>query len=247
MEEFRKALLKDDLDLYEAKKLQIKYKSIFKNLESKEEISLSNIINIAAVDISYLKKENEEHGISCAVLWNIKNKRVNSSVFCEDQIRFPYRPGFLGFRECHLLAEAINKLVEKPDVIMCDGHGIIHPKRFGEAVQLGFALNVPSIGIAKNPFIGFYKWKSLEKKRGNKQPILTSKPKFINIKKPELLGYAVCLNDNMRPVFISEGYGVNLDLAIELALQTTLNHRQPEPLYLADQLSKRKAREIFKT
>jgi len=167
--------------------------------------------------------------------------------FSKSAIKFPYISGFLGFRECSILVKAIEILPEIPDVIMCDGHGIIHPRRFGEAVQLGFALNIPSFGVAKNPFIGYSEWKSLERKLGKKTPIWAFNPKKTNTHSPELLGYAVCLNNAMKPIFISSGYNINLEVAIKIALKTTKKHQQPEPLYLADRLSRKEISRFIST
>ncbi len=240
-------LLRDDIDFEEAEHLQTKYYSIIQTQENAtyKYPSLKDIKRVVGVDISYYKWKGEEFGVSCAALWDVFNEKLEYSAFVRDKIKVPYHAGFLGFRECNLIAQAIKKLPKKFNLIMCDGHGIIHPRRFGEAVQLGFALNTPSIGIAKNPFIGYCKWSLLKRKRGNKEPILASEPNLIKKSKQEILGYAICLNDNMKPVFISVGYRTTLDLAIEIALKTTLNHRQPEPLYLADQLSKEEVKEII--
>jgi len=240
-------LLRDDTDLKEAEYLQTKYYSIIKTQENAKYKyhSLNDIKRVVGVDISYYEWKGEEFGVSCAALWDMVNKKLEYSTFVTDKIKVPYYAGFLGFRECNLIARAIKKLPKKWDLIMCDGHGIIHPRRFGEAVQLGFALDTPSIGIAKNPFIGYCEWSLLKRKRGNKEPILASEPNLIKKSKHEILGYAICLNDNMKPVFISVGYRTTLDLAVEIALKTALNHRQPEPLYLADQLSKEKVKEIL--
>jgi len=239
MEKLRNALLSDSLSLEEAEEVQNRCREIiFK--QKMEFISLKNIRKIVGVDLSYKKRGNIEYGVSCASLWNLSLNKLELATFAFGEVKFPYEPGFLGFRESKLLSEAINKLQVKPDLIMCDGHGIIHPKRFGEAVQLGFALNIPSIGIAKNPFIGFSQWKQLERKKGNKNPIFDIKPNDENVKKPNLLGYSLCLNDGMKPIFISKGYKITLDLAVKVALETTKNHRLPEPLFLADRLSREK-------
>jgi len=104
-------------------------------------------------------------GVSCAVLWNLPNCKMEAHCFAEDIIKFSYKPGFLGFRECNLFTQAIGKLPESSNIIICDSHRIIHPKRFGEAVQLGLALNVPTLGVAKNPFIGYSEWKTLKEKK----------------------------------------------------------------------------------
>jgi len=236
-------LLNPNLSIEEAKQLQEKYRSKMHILQSDYIISsFKDINNIAGVDISYFKLNNEEFGVSCVVLWNLIKQKVEDFKFYKDKINFPYQAGFLGFRECKLISLAINELPRLPDLIMCDGHGIIHPRRFGEAVQLGLALNIPSIGVAKNPYVGYFEWSSLKRKKGNKVKITTSELKN---SKPEVLGYAICLKDDVKPVFISVGYRTTLKLAIEVGLVSTLNHRQPEPLYLAHFLSKEKVKEFL--
>jgi len=149
----------------------------------------------------------------------------------------------LGFRECKLLAKAILELPKKPNIIMCDGHGKIHPRRFGEAVHLGLALNIPTIGIAKTPFIGYSNWNTIKRVKGNKTPIWVEDPLLNSESSNEVLGYAVCLNYDLKPVFISEGYKIGIDFAIKISQITSKNHRQPEPLYMADYLSRKKIRE----
>ena len=190
------------------------------------------------MDISYYNERNEEWGVACAVLWSLEEKKVKSYKISKSILKFPYKAGFLGFRECNLIAQALEKLDPLPDIIMCDGHGLIHPKRFGEAVQLGVALDIPTIGVAKSPFIGFTDLRNFERKKGNKVPIWALDPQLTAGLPQELLGNAVCLNDGMKPVFISAGYKTTSNIAIEIALKTTISHRQPDPLYLSDKLSK---------
>jgi deoxyribonuclease V len=224
-------LLQANLTLDEAERLQEKYHHIIKDQEVKisKSLDVERIRWIVGVDVSYYQEKLKEYGVAASVLWDLRSSKIITHTLAKDIITFPYKPGFLGFRECKVMLEAIEKLPETPDLIMCDGHGIIHPRRFGEAVQLGLILNTPTFGIAKNPFIGSSEWKVLKRIRGNKTPILENK---------EVLGYAVCLNDGLKPVFISIGYKISLNVAVEIALKTSLDHRQPEPLYLADQLSR---------
>jgi len=235
-------LLQTNLSLDEAERLQEKYSQKLKNQEHKN-LKISEIKGIkwvVGVDVSYYNERNEEWGIACAVLWNLHFDKMENHSFAKGIITFPYKPGFLGFRECNLLTKAIENLPETPDIIMCDGHGIIHPKRFGEAVQLGLNLNIPTFGVAKNPFIGFSDWKSLRRKKGNIKSIWAKDPQNSMVVNQELLGYSVCLNDDMKPMFISIGYKTDLDVAVEIALRTTRDHKQPEPLFLADYLSRKK-------
>jgi len=237
-------LLRTNISLGEAVKIQKKYSRLLK--ESDQRItkirSIEQIKWIAGVDISYFKERDEEWGTSCAVLWSLAEKKMKSYKIAKGILKFPYKAGFLGFRECNLIAQALEKLDPLPDIIMCDGHGFIHPKRFGEAVQLGFALDIPTIGVAKSPFIGFTDLKNFKRKKGNKVPIWALDPQISTEMSQELLGKAVCLNDGMKPVFISAGYKTTLNIAIETALKTSKIHRQPEPLYLADYISKQNIR-----
>jgi len=84
-------------------------------------------------------------------------------------------------------------------------------------------------GLGKNPFIGKSDWKSLKRAKGEKTPILENM---------DVLGYATCLTDNQKPVFISIGYRIEIELAIKIALYLSKEHKQPEPLYLADRISR---------
>ncbi|MFX1504283.1 MAG: endonuclease V [Promethearchaeota archaeon] len=233
-------LLRDDYSFEEAEGIQIKYQSLVNKSSKDNEITnIEQIKTVVGVDISYYTKENYEYGIACAVSWNLKQNSKENQFFIKDQIKFPYKPGFLGFRECKIMAKVISKLPKRPDLIMCDSHGKIHPRRFGEATQLGLALDISSIGIAKNPFVGYSDWDKIEKFKGNKSAIWAENPNVIGeTKSNELLGYAICLKNGSKPVFISTGYCITLDAALKICLESTKEHRQPEPLYLADKLSR---------
>lgn len=237
---FKEELLRNDYSIEEARLLQLKYKKVIENEQDISYIkNIEDIKSVVGVDISYYKSGSNEFGVACAVSWNVEEQIVEKKAFVQDIINFSYKPGFLGFRECNLLAKSISKLSYDPDLIMCDGHGIVHPRNFGEAVHLGYSLNIPCIGVAKNPYIGYSKWKKMERYKSNTTPIWAtkSKPNTINPRN-DLLGYAVCLNDKSKPVFISVGYQVTLDTAVAICLATSLGHRQPEPLYIADRLSR---------
>ncbi len=240
-------LLRDNYSFKQAESIQIKYQNLISQLPKNNYfMSIESIKTVVGVDISYYKRKNYEYGVACAVIWDLNQDKKEAHYFSHDRINFSYKPGFLGFRECKLLAKVISRIPRRPDLIMCDGHGKIHPRRFGEATHLGFALDIPSIGIAKNPFIGYSKWDRIEKIMGNKAPIWAIDPKNTSKEQSnELLGYAVCLNDGSKPIFISEGYKITLDNAIKICLNTGKGHRQPEPLYLADFLSKKEVNEHF--
>jgi deoxyribonuclease V len=237
-------LLVENVTIQKATELQEKYRKFLDNENPAHLERIENLKIVAGVDVAYYKSHNKEYGLSCAVLWDIEKKKMIEWTHTRDSIRFSYHPGFLGFRECRIIAQSIIKLSKLPDVLICDGHGIIHPKRFGEAVQLGVALNIPSLGVAKNPFVGHLAQPSLERKKGNKTEIWQKDPNIFTIENNSLLGYWVCLNDSKKPIFVSPGYKLTLNIALEIALNSTLSHRQPEPVYLADKHSKNAVKEI---
>jgi deoxyribonuclease V len=67
---------------------------------------------------------------------------------------FPYVPGLLSFREVPAVLEALQRLKRRPDVVLCDGQGIAHPRRFGVACHIGVLTGLPTIGVAKSRLIG---------------------------------------------------------------------------------------------
>ena len=234
-------LLQDKLSFEEAKQLQIKYSAYSSkiNAKSKNYLSKEQIQIIAAVDVAYFIKDGKEWGLACIVFWDRIQNRILETNFAIHQITFPYKAGFLGFREARVISSALETAKSTPNLLICDGHGVIHPRSFGEAVHLGFALNIPSFGIAKNPYIGYYDHQSFERIKGNKRPIL-ERNSSENDSTNKKLGYYICLADARKPVFVSVGYKINLETTVQISMELTTNHRQPEPLYLADKLSKEK-------
>lgn len=235
-------LLKNEYSFIEAENLQIKYRKRIQKQKKKQKfyINISEVNYVIGLDISYFQKQDQEYGIACAVLWDYNQSKFIDKYFSQSPINFPYRAGFLGFRENRILSKAIKKSDIEPDILMCDGHGVIHPKRFGEATHLGVALKIPSLGVAKNPFVGFSDWKELKRIKGNKTEIWEKNPINNPPETNEKMGYAVCLDDGNKPVFVSPGYKITPMCALEIALKTTLTHRQPEPIYLADKFSRKK-------
>lgn len=197
--------------------------------DTEDSINISQIKRVAGVDISYSKEKESSFGVACAVLWDLDLNSEAEHNFAAGNVDFPYFPGLLAFRESFLISKALSGLSLKPDLILCDGHGYAHPQRFGEATHLGYALDTPSIGVAKQIFIGKANWKKLSRFRGYRTMIVENKV---------ILGYAIVLADNHKPVFISAGYRTFTEDVIALALISTISHTQPEPLFLADHYSR---------
>jgi deoxyribonuclease V len=145
---------------------------------------------------------------------------------------FPYVPGYLTFREGPAIIEAINSLSIKPDLILVDGQGIAHPKGIGIASHIGVLLNIPTIGCAKSRLIGEYKEPGF--KKGD-----WSYLKYNG----RAVGAVLRTKENVRPLFVSPGHKIDLKTSIEIVLECTGKYRIPDPLRMADFISKKLKRE----
>ena len=168
--------------------------------ENAPNILLEDISIVAGVDLSYVKEGESEYGIACAVLWDVQKKKEISHKFAIEEVKFPYISGLLAFREIRIATKTLENLFQIPDIIMFDGHGLAHPRRFGAAVAIGVAMNIPSIGIAKNPIYATTDWKTIERRQEAKLPVVLD---------GDLVGYVIVLKDNASPVFISAGYKID--------------------------------------
>ncbi|MBN2362921.1 endonuclease V [candidate division WOR-3 bacterium] len=139
---------------------------------------------------------------------------------------FPYLPGFLSFREIPALIAAFRKLEIKPDLLIVDGQGILHPRFFGIACHLGVILNKPSIGCAKSRLCGEYE--EPETKRGGKSPVILN---------GKTMGYALRTKDGVKPVLVSPGHMMTPLRAADIVLKLS-SYRLPEPVRIADIFSK---------
>lgn len=141
-------------------------------------------------------------------------------------IQFPYVPGLLSFRETPVAVVALEKLTVAPDLILCDGQGIAHPRRFGIACHIGLITNIPSIGVAKSLLVG--KYGSLELTRGSIAPLLH---------RNEEIGVALRTKNNVQPVYVSVGHKISLETAANYVLQCAPKYRLPETTRLADKMA----------
>ncbi|HIK07183.1 MAG TPA: deoxyribonuclease V [Trichormus sp. M33_DOE_039] len=139
---------------------------------------------------------------------------------------FPYIPGFLSFREIPAILDALEKIQTTPDIILCDGQGIAHPRRLGIASHLGVIINMPTIGVAKSLLIG--KHEKLPDTKGSWQPL---------IHKSETIGAVLRTRAGVKPVYVSSGHKISLPTAIDYVLRCTPKYRLPETTRAADKLA----------
>ena len=180
---------------------------------------------IAGVDVGYKKKSDK---ITAAiVILNSLDLDVIESVAITTKTSFPYISGLFSFRELPALLKAFEKVTIEPDLIVCDGQGYAHPRRFGLACHLGLLMDKPTIGCAKNLMLG--KYDTLGEKRGDFSDLIDQE---------EIVGRAVRTQTDVNPVFVSVGHKISLDTAVNWILKLSPKYRLPETTRLADQLSK---------
>ncbi|GAB4287390.1 MAG: endonuclease V [Deferrisomatales bacterium] len=143
---------------------------------------------------------------------------------------FPYRPGWLGFREGPAILRALARLRRWPDVLLVEGHGRAHPRRFGSACHVGVIGEVATVGVAKTLLVGRHRPPAEE--RGAREPLLDG---------AEVVGYAVRTRSGVRPVYVSVGHRVELEAAVELVLRCSPRYRLPEPLRQAHRIAREAA------
>ena len=139
---------------------------------------------------------------------------------------FPYIPGFLSFREVPAVLDALENVKIVPDLLLCDGQGIAHPRRFGIACHLGVLTNLPSIGVAKSRLIG--KHAEVSEKRGTWEPLYD---------RGEAIGAVLKTRPNTNPLYISLGHRISLETAIAYVMGCTTKYRLPETTRFAHKLA----------
>jgi deoxyribonuclease V len=139
---------------------------------------------------------------------------------------FPYIPGLLSFREVPAVLQALAQLTIHPDLVLCDGQGIAHPRRLGIACHLGLLIDCPTIGVAKSRLIGTHE--DLPGEKGDWVPLMDG---------PDRIGAVLCSRKNTRPLYISPGHYICLETAIAYVLQCTPKYRLPETTRYADRLA----------
>jgi len=185
--------------------------------------SLSEIRSVAGCDVAYDEKRRKAYS-SVVLLTFPELKLVEKRAVTKacDRI-FPYLPGLLTFREGPILIDALRRLEKSPDVIIFDGQGIAHPVRLGLATHMGLLLGLPTIGCAKSILYGHYQ-----------EPVdLKGAYTFLKDEKGELIGMALRTKKNVKPIFISQGYSIDLEQAVDIILACCRRGKIPEPLRLA--------------
>ncbi|MDQ6788171.1 MAG: deoxyribonuclease V [Acidobacteriota bacterium] len=182
------------------------------------------IKTVAGIDLGYDAKNDTSRAV--VVVLSFPELELLETAEAILPIQFPYVPGLLSFRETPVAIKALEKLTLAPDVILCDGQGLAHPRRFGIACHIGLIADVPTIGVAKAVLVG--KFENLGETRRSIAPL---------IHRNEQVGVALRTKDKVQPVFVSVGHRISLETATDIVLQCAPKYRLPETTRLADKLA----------
>ena len=183
----------------------------------RSDFNVDSVSLVAGADVSC-----ERRGglfFACVVVLNIPSFRIEAVSHSSARVTFPYIPGLLSFREGPALVKAFERLDVMPQVILFDGQGIAHQRRFGLAAHLGFLLGVPSVGCAKTRLVGSHE--PLRDERGSVAPLFDGMEK---------VGYVVRTKDGIHPLYVSPGNRIDHEDSATVVLKSTKNYRIPEPI-----------------
>lgn len=186
-----------------------------------------DVTTVAGVDVGFL-----QHGditrAAVAVLAFPKLDLIQAHT-AQLSTTFPYVPGLLSFREVPAVLAALQKCSPPPDLILCDGQGRAHPRRFGIACHLGVLTQIPTIGVAKSRLIGEH------------EPVPNRKGATVKLwHKGECIGVVLRTRENVAPVYVSVGHRVSLDSATEWVMRCVTKYRLPETTRQAHRLASAK-------
>ncbi|MEV0318445.1 endonuclease V [Streptomyces sp. NPDC050658] len=186
--------------------------------------------HLTGIDVAY---DDERDVVAAAlVVLDAATLDVVEEATAVGRVAFPYVPGLLAFREIPTVLAALERLGADPGLLVCDGYGIAHPRRFGLASHLGVLTGLPAIGVAKNPFT--FSYDAPGAPRGSAAPLLDG---------ADEVGRALRTREDVKPVFVSVGHRVSLDNACAHTLRLTPRYRLPETTRRADALCRKALRE----
>jgi deoxyribonuclease V len=198
------------MNIQELKKEQLR---LAKKVVTKDDYDEINFVG--GCDQAYIDKRV----ISAVVVLDYKTLEVVEKKYAVAEAPVQYIPGFLSYRESPAVVEAVSKLQQKPDIMIVDANGILHPRKIGMASHLGILLDMPTIGIAKKLLLG-------EEKDG--KVMVEGEKRAIAMKTKE----------HAKPIYVSIGHRVSLRTAETVVKKCMVEkHKLPEPLHEAHKYS----------
>jgi len=181
---------------------------------------------VAGLDVSYATDSDQI--AAAGVLVDVASGEVVEEAMVEGVAGFPYVPGLLAFREVPILLRVLERFRGAPDLLLCDGQGLAHPRRCGVACHLGVLAGRPAIGCAKTWFVGEHDQPG--PRRGERTPL---------VDEGQVVGEVLRTRDGVKPVYVSPGHAIGIAQASDVVLSLCSRYRLPDPLRRADHISRR--------
>ncbi len=220
-------LISDNLDALRARLLQ-EQNALCAQLDFKNCITLDEIHTAAGADLAYWNApDGTQQAVCCIAVIDVQTHAVIARTRAYGEITVPYMPGFLAFRELPLIQEAFAQLESRPDLLVLDGNGILHPRKMGIAAHAGAVLGIPAMGIAKTYYrVQDTDYTEPEREAGSFTDIVID---------GEVRGRVLRTHTDVKPVFVSVGNRISLDSAVVFALRMTEKESHiPLPTRIAD-------------
>jgi deoxyribonuclease V len=179
---------------------------------------------VAGIDVGYEDAKSVTR--AAVVVLSFPGLELLEQSIARRPTTFPYVPGLLSFREVPAVIDALRELSHIPDLLVCDGQGYAHPRRFGLACHLGVLTGIRAIGVAKTRLVGTHQ--PVPEARGEWQPLVDDE---------EIIGAVLRTRADVKPVYVSVGHRVSLQRAIAYTLECTPRYRLPETTRLAHRLA----------
>ena len=182
-----------------------------------EAVPLSHAVRmVAGVDCALFDRNRMI--VSAAVLMDAATMQVVATAHEAQPVRFPYVPGLLSFREAPAEIAALERLPQRPDLVMVDGVGIAHPRRLGIASHVGLWLDLPTVGVAKSRLVGRHE--PVGEERGACAQLFDG---------GQVVGAVLRTREKVKPVYVSVGHRITLEEALRWTLRLLSRYRLPEP------------------
>ncbi len=188
-------------------------------------LAMERLRLVGAADVTFL--DDKETVAAAFVVADLSTGAVVEEKTAVRKTAFPYVPGYLTFREGPSVLAAWGKLRHRPDVLLFDGHGIAHPRRFGIASHMGVILDMPAVGCAKSRLVGEYEEPG--RRKGCCSPL---------VDRGEVVGAVLRTRDGVNPVFVSPGHRADLPTSVALVLGLCSRYRLPDPARRAHQITR---------
>ena len=185
-----------------------------------DEDCFSKLSRVAGADVSF---SVDNKAVAAVVVLKLEDLEILEKRTLPVELFFPYISGFLGIREADPVISALNTLKHDFDILMINGHGVMHPRGFGLACHVGVLMDVPTIGVAKRLIDERYINVATQKHHASGEFQLIKENNHV-------------LGAFFKGKYVSVGHKTSLKTALDIVEMTSV-FKTPEPIRQAHMLA----------